>query len=148
MPRLPRHPLLLARLGLNGFPSAKFLVRRFREERTKALFAGLAAHSFLSLDQPLTAAFGLLLGAAAHAVGWPIPRTGSQAITNALCGLPAKLGGTIIISQPIVSLEALPGYDFILCDVTPRQLLQLANERSSPGYSRQLATYRYGAAVV
>src|SRR5438067_2168634 len=82
MPRLPRHPLLLARLGLNGFPSAKFLVRRFREERTKALFAGLAAHSFLSLDQPLTAAFGLLLGAAAHAVGWPIPRTGSQAITK------------------------------------------------------------------
>jgi len=119
MPRLPRHPLLLARLGLNGFPSAKFLVRRFREERTKALFAGLAAHSFLSLDQPLTAAFGLLLGAAAHAVGWPIPRRGSQAITNALCGLLSKLGVTITTSRRIVSLEELPGYDFIFCDLTP-----------------------------
>src|SRR5437868_15495691 len=56
MPRLPRHPLLLARRGLNGFPPAQFLVRRFREERTKAHFAGLAAHSCLSLDQPLRAA--------------------------------------------------------------------------------------------
>src|SRR5438445_12740801 len=99
MPRLPRHPLLLARLGLNGFPSAKILVRRFRDERTKALFAGLAAHSFLSLDQPLSAAFGLLLGAAAHAVRWPIPRRSTQTSTNALCGLLSTLGVTITPTQ-------------------------------------------------
>src|SRR5207245_5250517 len=116
-------------------------------ERTKALFAGLAAHSFLSLDQPLTAAFGLLLGAAAHAVGWPIPRAGSQAITSALCGLLSKLGGTSATSRRIVSLEELPGYDFILCDVTPGQLLKLEKEGLSPGYSRQLSKYRYGPAV-
>src|SRR5207247_10449277 len=111
------------------------------------LFAWLAAHSCLALDQPLSAAFGLLLGTAAHAVGWPIPRTVSQAITNALCGLLSKLGGTITTSRRMVSLEEQPGYDFILCYVAPRQLLQLAKERLSPGYSRQLSKYRYGPAV-
>src|SRR5438067_4181002 len=148
VPLLPSHPWLLARFGLKAVLPARFLIRRlFRDERTKALFAGLAAHSFLSLDEPLSAAFGMLLGAAAHAVGWPIPRAGSQSITNALCGLLSKLGGAITTSRRIVSLEELPGYDFILCDVTPRQLLQLAKERLSPGYRRQLAKYRYGPAV-
>src|SRR5437870_10695682 len=70
MPRLPRHPLLLARLGLNGFPSAKFLVRRFREERTKALFVGLAARSLLRLDQPLSTCYSFSLGAVELSVGW------------------------------------------------------------------------------
>ncbi|MGC2722662.1 MAG: NAD(P)/FAD-dependent oxidoreductase, partial [Candidatus Acidiferrales bacterium] len=84
---LSRHPLLLARFGLVAVPSAKMVASiLFSRERTRALFAGLAAHSFLSLDELLSAAFGVLLGAAAHAVGWPIPRGGAQSLTNALCG--------------------------------------------------------------
>jgi len=82
-----RHPFLLARFGATAFLPAKTLVHLFRSERTKALFAGLAAHSFLSLDEPLSAAFGIILGAAAHAVGWPIPRGGAQSITSALCAI-------------------------------------------------------------
>src|SRR5207247_9011899 len=70
-----------------------------------------------------------------------------QALSNALFGLLSMLGVTIPISRRIVSLAALPGYDFILCVVTPRQLLKLAKERLSPGYSRQLSKYRYGPAV-
>jgi phytoene dehydrogenase-like protein len=81
---LTRHPFLLARFGLLGFPPARLVAQLFRSERTKALFAGLAAHSFLSLDEPLSAAFGVVLAAAAHAVGWPIPRGGAQSITDAL----------------------------------------------------------------
>src|SRR5207245_2429823 len=132
---LSRHPWLLARFGLNALPSAKFLVHRlFREERAKALFAGLAAHSFLSLDEPLSAGFGVLLGAAAHAVGWPIPRGGAQAITNALCSHLYTLGGTVTPSMRIESLAELPSYDVILCDVTPRQLIELAGARLSAGY--------------
>ena len=50
----------------------------------RALFAGLAAHSALPLEQPLTASVGLFLGAAGHAVGWPFARGGSQAIADAL----------------------------------------------------------------
>ena len=145
---LTRHPFLLARLGLVGFPSAVALSQHwFRNPRTKALSAGLAAHSVLALDEPLSASFGVMLGAAAHAVGWPIPRGGAQSITNALCGHFAALGGTVKTSTRIESLTAVADYDVILCDVTPRQLLRIAGDRLSQSYTRQLERYRYGPAV-
>lgn len=140
-----RHPLLLARFGLVAFPSAKMLARiLFRHERTKALFAGLAAHSFLSLDEPLSAAFGILLGAAAHAVGWPIPRGGAQSLTTALCGHLATLGGEIKTSTRVDSLASLPECDVTLCDVTPRQLVRMAAGRLSTAYAHRLTKYRHG----
>jgi len=141
------HPFLLARFGLVAFPPAKILAQLFRSERTKALFAGLAAHSFLSLDEPLSAAFGIVLGAAAHAVGWPIPRGGAQSITNALCAHLASFGGTIKTSTRVEDLSALENYDAILCDVTPHQLLRIARNRFPTRFARQLAKYRYGPAV-
>ena len=147
---LMRHPLLLAHLGLVGFPSATAIAEHwFHNARTKALFAGLAAHSFLALDEPLSASFGITLGAAAHAVGWPIPRGGAQSITNALCRYLASLGGTLQTSTRIESLAALDKdkYDVTLCDVTPRQLLAMAGERLSPAYRHQLERYSYGPGV-
>src|ERR1700733_6069818 len=46
-----RHPWLMARFGLSAFRSAESLAASaFRDQRTRALFAGMAAHSFLSLD--------------------------------------------------------------------------------------------------
>src|ERR1700686_5505318 len=77
---LPRNPLLMAQFGILAVQSAHSVARRFRDPRTRALFAGLAAHSFLSLDEPLSAAFGILMAVPAHAVGWPIPRGGARAI--------------------------------------------------------------------
>ena len=143
----PRHPLLLASFGLSGMASARALVRRFRDERTKALFAGLAAHSFLRLSDPFSAAFGILLAVAAHAVGWPIPRGGAQSITNALCRQLKNLGAEVKTSARVGNLAELSGYDLTLCDVTPRQLLQIAAGRLSAGYKKQLAKYRYGPGV-
>jgi len=145
---LSRHPFLLARFGLVAFPPAKMLARiSFRRGRTRALFAGLAAHSFLSLDEPLSGAFGVLLGAAAHAVGWPIPRGGAQSLANALCGYLSELGGEIKTSARVDSLALLPKVDVTLCDVTPRQLVRIASNRLSPAFSRSLARYRYGPAA-
>jgi phytoene dehydrogenase-like protein len=145
---LSRHPLLLARFGLVAFPPAKTLARiLFRRERTSALFAGLAAHSFLSLDEPLSGAFGVLLGAAAHAVGWPIPRSGAQSLTKALCSHLAELGGEIKTSARVENLASLPKFDVTLCDVTPLQLVRIASSRLSPAYTRRLAKYRYGPGV-
>ena len=141
------HPFLLARFALLGLPPARTLVHLFRGARAKALFAGLAAHSFLSLDEPLTAAFGIILGATAHAVGWPIPRGGAQSITNALCAHLSALGGVIKTSAPIDNLSALENYDAILCDVTPHQLLRLARNRFPARFARRLAKYRYGPGV-
>src|ERR1700722_4586710 len=147
LPTLPRHPWLMARFGMSAILSARTIARRFRNERTQALFAGLAAHSFLSLDEPLSAAPGLLMAVLAHAVGWPIPRGGSQSLTDALCQYLATLGGKVKTSSRVETLSALPGYDLTLCDVTPRQLLKLAGERLSDHYKHRLQAYRYGPGV-
>jgi phytoene dehydrogenase-like protein len=48
----PRHPLALARFGLQAFQSADGLARRvFREDRARGLFARIAAHGMLPLDR-------------------------------------------------------------------------------------------------
>lgn len=147
MPSLPRHPWLMARFGISALRSAETIARRFRSERTRALFAGLAAHSMLSLDEPLTGAFGLIMALAAHAVGWPIPRGGSQSLTNALCRYLATFGSMVRTSSRVESLAGLSNYDLILCDLTPRQLLNIAGERLSSHFRRELENYRYGPGV-
>ncbi len=147
VPAFPKHPWLMARFGMSAILPARTIAHRFRNERTQALFAGLAAHSFLSLDEPLSAAPGLLMAVLAHAVGWPIPRGGSQSLTDALCRYLATLGGKVKISSRVETLSALPGYDLLLCDVTPRQLLKLAEERLSDHYKHRLQAYRYGPGV-
>ncbi|MCB0189868.1 MAG: NAD(P)/FAD-dependent oxidoreductase, partial [Caldilineaceae bacterium] len=106
---LPRHPLALAQTGLRALWPARTLAELlFREARAKALFAGLAAHAILPLETPLTAAFGLLLGALGHVVGWPLPRGGSQQIADALTAYLRVLGGEIVVDQPVQTLEDLP----------------------------------------
>jgi phytoene dehydrogenase-like protein len=144
---VPRHPWLMGRFGVNAFLSARTIVRRFRSERTRALFGGLAAHSFLRLDEPLSGAFGMLMGVSAHAVGWPIPRGGSQSLTDALCRCLAVRGGELKIGHRVESLAPLSEYDLILCDVTPRQLIQIAADELSESYKRKLCRYRYGPGV-
>ena len=143
--RIPRFPLELARFALAGFKSAKRLVRsRFGSGLAAGLFAGLAAHSMLPLERTPAAAFGLVLALTAHVSGWPIPKGGSQSIANALSSLLRSLGGKIIVGHNVASLDELPPVKLTLCDVTPRQLLQMAGSRLPPFYRRQLASYRYG----
>ncbi len=49
---IPRRPLLMLQFGWKAMqPATKLARRTFRGERARALFAGLAAHSFLSLDE-------------------------------------------------------------------------------------------------
>lgn len=147
IPFIPRHPWLMARFGMVGLRSAQAVAGQFRSPRTRALFAGLAAHSFLSLDEPLSAAFAILMAVPAQAVGWPIPRGGAQALTNALCGFLANIGGKVAISSPVQDLSASAEYDPILCDLTPRQLIKVGGQRLSDSYRKRLGRYRYGAAV-
>ena len=84
---------------------------------------------------------------AAHAVGWPIPRGGSQSITNALCSHLSRFGCSVKASTRVENLAALPNYDVTLCDVGPHQMLRLAGHLLSERYKRQLAKYRYGPGV-
>ena len=147
--RIPRRPLLMANFGRTAVQPAGSLARRlFRTKRARALFAGLAAHSFLSFDEAMSAAVGIVIGAAAHVVGWPIPRGGSQAITDALIGCLTELGGTLYTERRITSVEELDSGDVLmLWDVTPRQLLGIAGERLQKTYRTAMEEYRYGPGV-
>src|ERR1700691_2538249 len=144
---IQRHPLLMAQFGMVALRSARSVARRFQKGRTRALFAGLAAHSFLSLDEPLSAAFAILMAVPAYAVGWPIPRGGAQSLSNALCGFLSTFGSKVHTSSPVQSLATLGHYDLLLCDLTPGQLLKIGGQRLSDSYKRQLGRYRYGAGV-
>jgi phytoene dehydrogenase-like protein len=145
VPRLPHHPLLMARFGLHAIRSARGLAYGlFRGDRARTLFAGLAAHSILPLESPASAAIGLALGAAAHAVGWPIPRGGSQRIADALAGYFRSMGGEIVAATRIGSLPDAP---LVLCDISPRQLVAIAGARLPEPYRGALSRYRYGPGV-
>jgi phytoene dehydrogenase-like protein len=145
---MPRHPFLMARFGLSAIRSAKgFAEAKFKEDKTRALFAGMAGHSFLSLDSAGTTAFGLVLGILAHTVGWPVTRGGSQSLANALAAHLTKLGGEIVTNHRVASLAELPAARAVLCDVTPRQLVSMAGDALTPGFRRRLERYRYGPAA-
>jgi phytoene dehydrogenase-like protein len=143
--RLPKHPWRMARFGFYGMQSIQYLTKtKFKEEHTRALFAGLAAHSFLSLNQATTSAFALMLATTAHVTGWPIARGGSQKVVHALAGYLRSLGGTIVTGSRIRSLSELPKSKVVMCDVTPRQLVSIAGEQLPSGFRRKLMKYRYG----
>ncbi len=143
--RLPRRPLLMARFGMHALRSARGLAEsRFRGVRARALFAGMAAHSFLPLEEPASAAIGMALGVAGHGSGWPLPRGGSQKIADALAGYLRSLGGEIETSRAV---RELPDAPIVMCDITPRQMLALAGARLPASYRRALEAYRYGPGV-
>ena len=144
--RFPHHPLTMARFGLKGLRSASGLARStFDGERAPALFAGNAAHAMVPLTRAPTAAFGLTLAVAGHAVGWPIARGGSQKIADALVSYFRSLGGEIQTEAPVETTDELEGTRTILLDLTPRQVLRIAGHRLPARYRRKLERYRYGA---
>jgi phytoene dehydrogenase-like protein len=145
--RPPRHPFLMARFGLRALRSATSLARSLRGTHARALFAGNAAHSFLPLDAPGTAAFGLLLSIAGHAVGWPIARGGSQRVADALAEYFRSLGGEIVTAAPVEHLDELKPARLVLLDLSPRQVLRIAGDKLPGRYRRALEGYRYGSAA-
>ena len=144
---MPQHPLDLIKFGLPALRSALSIAKKFKTPEAKGLWAGMAAHSFLPLDQLTTAAVGLVLMANGHLKGWPIPKGGSQQIANALGGYFESIGGKIETGRYIKSLKDLPSAKAFLFDVSPKQLLDIAGESFSGFYRRQLKNYRYGAGV-
>ncbi|HYY25625.1 MAG TPA: NAD(P)/FAD-dependent oxidoreductase, partial [Candidatus Udaeobacter sp.] len=143
--RVPHHPIALARFGLSAIQPARRLIEsRFRAPRARALFAGVAAHSMLPLEQSGSAAFGLVLGIAAHTVGWPIVKGGAQKLTDALASYLRSLGGELYANHPVLNRDQLPRSRVTLCDLTPRQLMKVAGERLSARYLNKLRRYRYG----
>jgi phytoene dehydrogenase-like protein len=147
-PRLIRHPLAFAATGVRSFRSARGLAEDlFEGEKAKGLFAGNAAHSFLPMEQPLSAMFGLVLGTLGHAVGWPFPKGGAQKLADALGSYLLSLGGEVYTGFRVRSVEELPYARAVVFDVTPRQLLEIAGDHFTERYRNALKRYRYGPGV-
>jgi phytoene dehydrogenase-like protein len=145
---LLRHPFALACFGIPALLPARLVASRlFKGDLARGMFAGIAAHSMQPLDTPGTAAAALLLCTLAHAVGWPLPKGGSQNIVNAMASYFRSLGGEIETDRSVESIEELPPARATLFDVTPRQLLRIAGSRLPGGYKRQLGRFRYGQGV-
>src|SRR6058998_520198 len=144
----PRHPIALVRFGIPAICPTTFLAKSlFRHEPARALFAGIAAHSFLPLEAAVSSAFALVLGLAGHAVGWPIPRGGSQRIANALAAYLHELGGKIEVNRRLDNLNDLPKSRAVLLDVSVWEFLHIAREQLPPAYRRRLESFRHAPGI-
>jgi len=146
--RFPSRSLLMARFGFHAIrPASQLAKSSFKSEPARALFAGLAAHSLMPLECWGTSAIGLVLAALAHVTGWPIAKGGSQRIADALAAYLRSLGGEIVTGVRVRSTKELPRSSIVLCDLSPRGLLQIAGERFPINYRRSLEHYQYGPGV-
>ena len=144
---VPRHPVAMARFGLNAVQPASRLARRFATEEAAALFGGCAAHAILPMSRPLTAAFGLMLAGSAHADGWPVAAGGSQAVADALAARLRELGGVVRTGVTVRSLAELPEHDIAMFDTNPAQLASIAGDALPARYRRRLRRFHHGPAA-
>jgi phytoene dehydrogenase-like protein len=146
--QVPRHPALLTRIGVPGVLPASLLAKLiFRDGRARALLAGAAAHSMLSLHEPVTAGYGLAMLISAHAGGWPFALSGSSAVADALVNRLHTAGGEVRCGQKVLSLAELPSSRAVLLDLVPQAVLEVSGTELPSGYRRRLARYRLGPGV-
>lgn len=144
---VPRDPTLMARFGVLALQSVQTFAGYLHGTPARALFAGLAAHSFLAFNRPLSMAPALMLGIAAHAVGWPIPRGGAGALSKALIAHLQSLDGTLHSSRRIDAhaFDGLaPRAAMTLFDTPPRTLLAIAGKRLPAPFRRSSERFQQG----
>ncbi len=146
-PGRPKKLWPFLQFGMKGIRSAAHIAKRFQHTHTRALWAGMAAHSMQPLEHTTTAAIGLVLMTIGHRCGWPIPKGGSQSIVNAMAAYFESLGGIIQTDTPVKNINELPAARAILFNVTPKQLLDIAGDRFSKFYQWQLSKFKYGMGV-
>jgi phytoene dehydrogenase-like protein len=141
---LPRHPLPLVSFGLRAMMPATALARGLGGERSRALFAGVAAHGYAPFGQPFSAAPGVALVSACHRFGWPVAKGGSAAIAAAMAAVVLENGGRIETGRPVRSLDELPAADAVVLDLSPGAVAELAGSRLPGRVARAYRRYRHG----
>jgi phytoene dehydrogenase-like protein len=141
---LPRHPFRLARFGIPAAAPATVLAKAWKTPQAKALFGGVAAHSFASLNRPMSSAVGCALIDAGHAVGWPVARGGSGAIAEALASVLAQHGGRIETGRPVTSFAEVQGADVVAFDLAPGAVAEIMGDRLPARVGRAYRRYRHG----
>lgn len=117
---------------------------RFRGEIAPALLTGVAAHAIAPPRALAPAGTGLVLAMLAHAVGWPVPRTGSQAIADALAAELRRSGGRIVTGHRVRDLAELPRARAVVLNLSPAVALELMAGRLPARYAGWLRAFRYG----
>ena len=145
---VPGHPFAMAAFGMCALWPASALARTvFRGEHARALFAGLAAHSIVALEELATSAIGLVLGTAGHAAGWPIPEVAPNKLPTLSPPAFARSEGTLETGAEVEVLESLPSARAVLLDLTPRQVIRVGGGRLPADYLRNLGRYAYGPGI-
>jgi phytoene dehydrogenase-like protein len=141
---VPRHPIRLVRFGLGAAMPVAGLVRAWRGPQARALFAGVAAHSFSPFGQPMSSAVGMALVCAGHAFGWAVARGGSRSITDALAAVVLEHGGKIETGARVRSLSELPSAEVVALDLAPEAVADIAGDRLPRRVQRAYRRYRHG----
>jgi phytoene dehydrogenase-like protein len=141
---LPRHPLRLARFGIPATAPATLLARSWKTPQARALFGGVAAHSFAPLSRPMSSAVGCALIDAGHAFGWPVAHGGSGAITKALASVLREHGGRIETGRIVTSFDEVAGADIVAFDLAPGAVAEIMGDRLSRRVARAYRRYRHG----
>lgn len=141
----PEHPFEFARFGVPALMPLTWLNRAlFREERTRALLAGLAAHSVVPLTIAAASSTALVLAMLGHAVGWPIVRGGSQRLTDELVVRLHDSGGQIHLGHPVTKLGDLAERQAVLFDTSPRAMVSIAGDALPAKFHTRMKRFHRG----
>jgi phytoene dehydrogenase-like protein len=138
-PSIPAALRVGPRLLAQGTPLWRTLVG----EDARALFSGVAAHTISRMPSLVSSGAGLMLATLGHAVGWPIPVGGSQAIPDALIADLRAHGGELVLGEEITT----PPDGVVLYDTAPTALLRIYGDALPPRYAKALRRYRFGPGV-
>lgn len=110
-----------------------------------AMLTGVNLHGVVRPDGLPATAVGMTLGLLAHAVGWPLPRGGSQAITDAMVADIRAHGGSLTAGSPVHDIRDLPHARALVLNTGPAVLARIAGPVLPRHYLRRLTGYRYGS---
>ena len=147
MLQFPQSPIGFVRFGMRAGLPANVLAQAFRTDEAKALFAGVAAHAFRPLHTLGSSAIGVTLLAAAHAVGWPVAKGGSQAIVDAMLKALDHYGGTVVTDAHVDSLADVPAADIVMLNTGPAAAADILGPAVPDRIAAGLRRYRYGSAA-
>jgi phytoene dehydrogenase-like protein len=156
-------PWPAAQFGLLVATPAQTLARRlFSGSGSRAWLLGAAAHGDAPVAARGSALAAFYLNLLGHAAGWPSPRGGAQALTDALVGHLRAVGGQVICDARVQRILTSGGRatgvtlsdgrrydaDAVLADVMPGALVAMTGDALRGWYRAGLVRFRQGPATV
>ena len=80
-------------------------------------------------------------------IAHPFDDGGAVLIERSLDATAEALGGDVAVGAKVANIDELPPAKIILCDLSPKPLLQIAGHRFPLAFRRSLERYRYGMGV-